>query len=294
MNLFLGYYLPYRHTVPLWELETDYYLHNNLYTKTGKGTLHSMETYERAFGVEWTEEHSSSRDETSISSLLPKAHKRVASDHSIGSVRRDSGGSLEKHSSGEGSRISQVRQRCEAQNEALSLWWKTAVQAYIQQRMWMQLGRNTSESMLPPRFERLYQPDKLEHFDNIFACSWATPVRSSHSSQHSTSLEEEAEIMEYRKNISGRISSVKGSERLKLHTASPTAQENDEAAEDEMTIQSFVDTCGLKPRVAPTLTRFIKPHESRQGRPRSPLRMGKFLSMAKLIFCILVVASSAV
>ena len=28
MNLFLGYYLPFRHTIPLWEMETDYYLHN--------------------------------------------------------------------------------------------------------------------------------------------------------------------------------------------------------------------------------------------------------------------------
>jgi hypothetical protein len=186
-----------------------------------------------------------------------------------------SSNSIEKYSVGEGLRISQVRKRCKAQNEALSLWWKTAIQAYIQQRMWMQLGRNTSESMLPPRFERLYQPDKLDHFDDIFVCGWATPVRSSHSSQHSTSVEEEAEIMEYRKNISGQISSLKGSERLKLHAVSPSAQDSDEEAEDEMTLESFIDTCGLKPRVAPTLARFIKPHENRYGRPRSPPRIGK-------------------
>lgn len=259
-------------------METDYYLHNNLHTKAGKGTFHSMETYERAFGVEWNEDDSSVRDnETPLSSPSLKAHKRIASDQSIGSRRRGSGTSLEKYSAGEGSRISQVRKRCSAQNEALSSWWKTAIQAYIQQRMWMQLGRNTSESMLPPRFERLYQPDKLEHFDHVFACSWATPVRSSHSSQHSTSVEEEAEIMEYRKNISGRIASSKGPERLKLHAASHTVQETDESSEDEMTLESFVNTCGLKPRVAPTLTRFIKPHESRQGLPRSPVRMGKYL-----------------
>ena len=68
---------------------------------------------------------------------------------------------------------------------------------------------------------------------------------------------------------------LKGSERLKLHAVSPSAQDSDEEAEDEMTIESFVDTCGLKPRVAPTLARFIKPHENRYGRPRSPPRIGK-------------------
>ena len=88
MNLFLGYYLPYRHTIPLWEMETDYYLHNNLHTSVGKGTSHSMETYERAFGVEWTEDDSSSRDnETPLSSPAPKTHKRITSDQSTGSIR---------------------------------------------------------------------------------------------------------------------------------------------------------------------------------------------------------------
>lgn len=76
--------------------------------------------------------------------------------------------------------------------------------------------------------------------------------------------------MEYRKNISGRSKSATDRpERLKLHASSPSAPDSEETGEEEMTIQTFVDTCGLKPRVAPTLTRFIKPHESKQGRPRN-------------------------
>jgi len=283
MNLFLGYYLPYRHTIPLWEMETDYYLHN-LHVKAGRGTRHSMGTFQRAFGVEWNEEEDLSlrENETPMSSPLPRMQKRDVSDQATDSDR--SGPSLEKYNTEEAWRITRVRQRCNTQTDALSLWWKAAIQAYIQQRMWMQLGRNTAESMLPPRFERLYQPDKLAHFDQIFARSWSTPVRSSHSSQHSTSVEEEAEIMEYRKNISARGASAKGSQRLKLHADTPSAVESDEIAEDEMTIQTFVDTCGLKPRVAPTLTRFIKPHESRQGRSRYPTRMGKCSTGSRGLF----------
>lgn len=217
--------------------------------------------------------------ETPVSSPLPRSQKRAVNAKASESNIESS--SLDQYNAGETERIALVRQRCNAQNEALSLWWKAAIQAYIQQRMWMQLGRNTSESMLPPRFERLYQPDKFAHFDRIFARSWATPVRSSHSSQHSTSVEEESEIMEYRRNISGRVASAKEPERLKLHAALPSAKENDEAGEDEMTIQSFVGTYGMKPRVAPTLTRFIKPHENIKGRPRSPTRMGK---CARILF----------
>lgn len=260
MNLFLGYYLPYRHTIPLWEMETDYYLHN-LHVKAGRGTYHSMETYHRAFGMEWKEEDSL------MSSPVPRKGKKQLDSNQTREPNQDD-------ESSETWRIARVRQRCNAQNEALSLWWKAAIQAFIQQRMWMHVGRNTSESMLPPRFERIYQPGKLAHFDRIFARSWATPVRSSHSSQHSTSLEEESEILEYRKNISGRAAAQR-SERLKLHASSPSAPENGDDAEDELTIQTFVETCGLKPRVAPTLTRFIKPHETKQVRSRSPTRPGK-------------------
>jgi hypothetical protein len=34
--------------------------------------------------------------------------------------------------------------------------------------MWMQLGI-PADSMLPPRFERLYQPERIAQFDRFFA-----------------------------------------------------------------------------------------------------------------------------
>jgi hypothetical protein len=262
MNLFLGYYIPYRHTIPLWEMETDYYLHN-LHVRAGRGTLHSMKTYRRAFGVEWNEEH----DEAKGGKELTASPVRRSSKKRIGpSAPRDGTSTTDLcNPESEPWRITRVRNRCKAQTEALSLWWKAAIQANIQQRMWMQLGGSTSESMLPPRFERLYRPDKLLHFDRVFAQTWATPVRSSHTAQHSTPTDDDSEILEYRRNISGRGSSFAHLvHRYNTEVASSPAKESDHAAEDELTIQGFVSTCGLKPRVTPTLTRFIKPHDKAQ------------------------------
>jgi hypothetical protein len=39
-------------------------------------------------------------------------------------------------------------------------------------------GAETEDSLLPPRYERLYQPEKMAQFDRFFARGWATPLRS--------------------------------------------------------------------------------------------------------------------
>ena len=134
MNLFLGYYLPSNNTTPLWELDNDYYLHN-FHVNSGRGSLQSMKQYQSMFGVlEWNEledENNNHRAE------------------SAGSSQAD-----------DLARIYRIKQRCAAQNNALSVWWKCAIQAYIQQRMWMTLGGNPSGSSLPPRFEAKHRPNE--------------------------------------------------------------------------------------------------------------------------------------
>ena len=150
-------YLTTLPAVPLWDIETDYYLHN-FHVKSGKGTLHSMKGYQRAFGVvEWNEDEDgdfsvNEKDSaTSSNSLPPSKVLRPARPvaRSVTSTSVDS-----TVSKNEESRISKVRRRCTVQNQALSSWWKIAIQANIQQRMWMQLSRSPAESLLPPRFER--------------------------------------------------------------------------------------------------------------------------------------------
>ena len=157
-NLFLGNYIPYQHETPLWELETDYYLHN-FHSRAGRGTVFSMNSFKRTFGID-------------------AMHQKKDVDG-----RGD-----------EPLRIAQVRQQVEAQGESLSIWWKVALQTNLQQRMWMKLGQLApTESFLPSKYERLYQPDKIAQFDRFFARGWATPLRRSHSAQHVDSSEGDSE-----------------------------------------------------------------------------------------------------
>lgn len=152
-------------------METDYYLHN-FHVKAGRGSSFSMQAYERSFGVDFSEDEPTRFEKTSH-----RPYKASASRYRLGSSQGNRGD--------ESLRIGRVRNRCKAQNEVLSSWWKTALQENITQRMWMHLGGSDQDSTLPPRFDRLYQPDKLGQFDRFFTRSWTTPVRRSHSSQHS-------------------------------------------------------------------------------------------------------------
>lgn len=178
MNLFLGYYLPSQNTTPLWELDNDYYLHN-FHVNAGRGSLQSMKSYQSMFGVDWSDVEDDILAADNGQQRHLRAHKRNESVGSALSIADDPA-----------RRIDRVKQRCNAQNNALSVWWKVAIQTYLQQRMWMQLGGNTSGSSLPARFDRLYRPNELSHFDKVFARPWATPSRLSHEDQHKSSLED--------------------------------------------------------------------------------------------------------
>jgi hypothetical protein len=63
-------------------------------------------------------------------------------------------------------------------------WWKAALLSHLKQRLWSSSRQPLDEEVLPPRFERLYQPDKIGHFDSIFSRDWETPHRRDHSAQH--------------------------------------------------------------------------------------------------------------
>ena len=241
----MGYYVPYKHTIPLWDMETDYYLHN-FHVKTGKGTLHSMKGYQRTFGVvEWEDDDDgdfSAHESPSITSSKASRHSRPLT-RSATSASIDSNVSKQDGDY----RIDKVRRLCRLQNQALSSWWKIAVQANIQQRMWMQLSRSPAESLLPPRFERLYQPEKMAQFDRFFARSWATPVRRVHPSEQNESPDEEIDFSEFRRNISGRFL--------------PRKNKGAGKTKGDFSLQSFVASHGFGPLQEPSLKKFLQHHK---------------------------------
>ena len=231
MNLFLGYYIPSRHTVPLWELESDYYLHN-FHVKSGRGSLQAMKLYQRTFGTDWDDDEGGAAT----------------------AIREGAGGDLSEESW----RIERVRRRCKMQNEALSVWWRLAIQQYIQGRMWMDVGCQTYESLLPSRFDRLYQPEKLAQFDKFFSRSWAAPVRLSHSAQHSHAGDDNTELMLLHRKAVVSADTKSTSAKKK----DPSEEKHIDAGEEEKSIADFIDAHGFKSELTPSLRLFLLSHKA--------------------------------
>lgn len=288
MNLFLGYYIPSRHTVPLWEMESDYYLHN-FHVEDGRGSLQSMKAYQRTFVVDWSDDEDD-EENAADATASPSISRRNIKRPTRASIHSNDGrneGKFAEHIededdvNGESRRIARVRKRCKAQNDALSVWWRVAIQSYIQQRMWMQLGRSPTESLLPPRFERLYQPEKLAQFDKFFARSWATPTRLSHSAQHARSADDDTERETvYRKAASpSRTQSSFMFESSGADAARSDARGesgSDDEDDQDTSLSDFIGQHGFKAKTSPSLPLFLKLHESDEclsgsGSAKSPL-----------------------
>ena len=242
MNLFLGYYLPSQNNIPLWELENDYYLHN-FHVNAGRGSLQSMKAYQSMFGVDWSD----SEDENCAEK------NRVYRNH-------DSVGLMNIND--DLARIDRVKQRCRAQNDALSVWWKLAIQTYIQQRMWMRMNSNPSRSSLPPRFDRLYRPTALTHFDKVFARPWATPSRLSHEDQHKSSLDDGE--LGSATNLSPRKAAIPNESMITLfdervqslgHGGHDETTENDEGC---ISLQDYVTRHGFNAKNKNSLSQLIE------------------------------------
>lgn len=114
----------------------------------------------------------------------------------------------------------------------------------------MRLGKSPTQSMLPPRFERLYQPEKIAQFDRFFSWSWAIPVRRSHSAQHSGELDEQTS--DFRRIIYGRPSDQE---------TKPNVSSNQEQDQDDATLQKFITSHGFEAPRRPILRRFVQNHD---------------------------------
>ena len=209
--------------------------------KSGKGTSCSMNSYRRAFGIVWNEETESSYPEYSQSALSFGKASMTRRTSSLGSI-----GSVPGRHGEESRKVQLVRSRCQLQNEALSTWWRFALQAHLQQRMWMQLGRNQVETNLPPRFERVYQPENLGQFDRYFSRAWSTPVRRSHAAQHTDGVEDGAAPGDLVRVITGHV-----------QDSNPLETTEDSG---KVTVRDFVDKYGFDLWSENSLRRFSEYH----------------------------------
>lgn len=178
-NLFLGYYLPFRHAVPLWEMENDYYLHN-FHVLNAKNAACLMKTHEHEFDVSRLDEDEASDRESAVKVKmdLTNLNSNCVTGIDIRCIGYDR----------ESERVARVRNRCNKQNIVLSSWWKSALQAHLRDRIWINLRDRYEGQLLPDRFERVYQPEKLGQFDRVFLRPWEVPVRRTHAAQHSAGV----------------------------------------------------------------------------------------------------------
>ena len=218
---------------------------HNFHVKQGKGSAQSMKKFRQTFAVSWDDD-------------------KDAVDHSLQHIPRKNPIRLrQKPTARDGLHVAKwtkneetvglykTRQRCKTQHEVLSIWWKVAIQSYIQQRMWMQLGHRPSECFLPSRFERIYQPTKLIQFDKIFSRAFAKPIRMSHSS---TTEEDTDFLMVSRKKL--HSSSIQLDKPDRKSEGSPD-NELDEGY-DTSALGDFINEHGYTSASRPTLSNFLK------------------------------------
>ena len=232
MNLFLGHYIPRKHPVPLWDLENDYYLHN-YHCKSGATSMKSMEL-NRYVSVESLKEDFELAGKDRGTPLIKRPSQ--LSLRKMSSAQRD----LDLGKGQESWRSERIAKRCAAQNKGLSLWWRGAIQAYIDQRCWMHLGDNPFESMMPSAFERNYGlPGELANFDNFFSRPYTRRMYASHSSQKRKSDDEEKEyLLRYRKTMS--------SHNDKVRTKEIVDEDKERKHQDEVNAKTFGEKFGYR------------------------------------------------
>ena len=169
MNLFLGYFVPAQSSVPMWELENDYYLHN-FHVQTG--FTESMVDFRlNKVGYKEDDDDDNDNDDFGGESESGGGQQRQQQQK----LAEEDEEARQRQTVAE--RTLRVRRRCKRQDDQLSSWWRKAVQSYHLQRMWMKLDQ-PAETRLPAQFERLYQPHQLTQFDTYFAHAWAAPSRA--------------------------------------------------------------------------------------------------------------------
>lgn len=160
INLFLGHFIPSYSKFALWELDSDYNLHNKLLRPK---TPYSDEILLSQAGSRYAEEcfekiQESKTEESSESIRKSYLISQSVNDETLMSIisrkmkRRDA------------YELKHKRIR-EAQQE----WWRLAIHEHSARKMWMHLSKISPENRRLTSFLRLYKPSILTSFDQIIS-----------------------------------------------------------------------------------------------------------------------------
>jgi hypothetical protein len=126
--------------------------------------------------------------------------------------------------------------------------------------MWIKLGSRGSS--LPSRFDRLYHPTELSHFDKFFARPWATPSRLSHEDQHHATIDADADGsgMTPRKSTPKESRASLFDERVHFAKVPDSQIMPEEQNEECVALKEFIKMNGFNSRNRSTLNQFLKTH----------------------------------
>lgn len=226
-------------------MENDYYLHN-FHVLNAKNAASLMKTHEREFDVSWFDEDEASDRESPVKTKLDLTTRNSQAGEVTEISSRTVGYDHESE------RVARVRNRCSKQNIVLSAWWKRALQAHLRDRIWVNLGDRYEGQLLPDRFERVYQPEKLGQFDRVFLRPWEVPVRRTHAAQHSEGVGDDDA------NDLSRIISI---DFFSLNTSGKHGGGLNGVDENTSTLllDQFVESSELFPRTESELNSFVRP-----------------------------------
>lgn len=128
-----------------------------------------------------------------------------------------------------------------------------------------QLGGNPSGSSLPLRFDRLYRPQELSHFDKVFARPWATPSRLSHEDQHKSAIDDEGIAgLNHRKAHSAKESKITLFDE-RVQSISKTQEKKASTEEEDkdssyISLQDYVSTHGFASKSRSSLNQLTEAH----------------------------------
>jgi hypothetical protein len=127
--------------------------------------------------------------------------------------------------------------------------------------MWIKLGSTVDGSSLLPRFERIYHPTELSHFDKFFAKPWSQPSRLSHEDSH-TSIDDDVEGI----GMAPRKTPIKESkaslydERVQSSKIRESSTRTGDGNNIYQSLDDFININGFGSKNRTTLNQLLKAH----------------------------------
>jgi hypothetical protein len=185
MNVFLGFYVPNEKITPLWDLESDYFLHNKalrppmpLENKILFNELKRKDnfgsTYKYRKGQNTLSEGAGHNDAEIVLKLLASTP-----DVDVNAVIRqyffkanqseaELSASVKKAIERSEKRKAVAREMQDRVMEAVEMWWRDSLQQFFCERAWMCLPMPEGVKQRS-YFDRVHKPNELTFFDSIFS-----------------------------------------------------------------------------------------------------------------------------